>query len=267
MNRRWRDVGLGVVLAALVALGLYETRLAQSAREELERQRGERLALITEHARLRAEFDALSAQSHRGDRQATLGSERLRELLRLRGEVGQLRQERREWQAKLATASAGLNPGSSAEGAGRATTSAVAGGTQALFRVQRVLEPGGANAETRTGATGQGDEAFNLDQAPLLDTAAIQTVGVTVNPDSGAAQIDVQFSDVGAELFAAVTRENLNQRLAIVLDGKVVAAPVIRTEITGGRAQISGSFTVEEAQALAARIRQAIPDPALLNPR
>lgn len=263
MSSRWRDWLLGGVLLALVVGGLYEANQAQAVRAELQRQRSERLALITEHARLRAEFDALSAQQHRGDRMSTLGSDRLRELLRLRSEVGQLRQERREWQAQQ-SAAATVAGAKSAE-AGREKSSAT--GSPRLFQLQRVLGNGAANGESRAEDAGTGEETLNLEQAPLLDTSAIQTVGVSVNPDTGTAQIDVQFSDVGAELFAAVTRENLNQRLAIVVDGKVVSAPVIRSEITGGKAQISGNFTAAEAEALAARIRQAIPDPALLNPR
>jgi preprotein translocase subunit SecD len=52
----------------------------------------------------------------------------------------------------------------------------------------------------------------------------------------------------------------VNQRLAIVLNGQVYAAPVIRTEITGGKAQVTGHFTDEEANLLAAKINEAIRD-------
>ena len=52
----------------------------------------------------------------------------------------------------------------------------------------------------------------------------------------------------GKELFAAVTKENLNKRMAIVLDGQLYMAPVIRSEITGGKVQITGHFTEEEGQ-------------------
>ena len=53
-------------------------------------------------------------------------------------------------------------------------------------------------------------------------------------------------------------KENINKRLAIVLDGHLYSAPVIRSEISGGKAQITGSFTEEEANALAAKINDAI---------
>ena len=81
---------------------------------------------------------------------------------------------------------------------------------------------------------------------------------VAIDPASGSPEINIEFSEIGKELFAAITRENLNKRLAIVLDGQMFSAPVIRSEITGGNAQIDGNFTVEEAQALAAQINDAI---------
>lgn len=43
-----------------------------------------------------------------------------------------------------------------------------------------------------------------------------------------------------------------------MLDGRLCTAPVIRTEITGGRGVIDGSFTAEEAQALAAKINEVV---------
>ena len=58
-------------------------------------------------------------------------------------------------------------------------------------------------------------------------------------------------SSAGAAAFARVTTQCVGQRLAIVLDGKVYSAPVIREAITGGNAEITGSFSPEEAQRLA----------------
>jgi preprotein translocase subunit SecD len=92
----------------------------------------------------------------------------------------------------------------------------------------------------------------------LLDYTAIRSVNVTKNAASGKPEISVELSDEGKELFAAVTREHINKRLAIVLNGQLYAAPIIRSEITDGKAQITGNFTEEEAQQLAARINEAI---------
>ncbi|MCH7589879.1 protein translocase subunit SecD [PVC group bacterium] len=66
----------------------------------------------------------------------------------------------------------------------------------------------------------------------------------------------------GGKKFAVSTRENVGTRLAIVLDGKIVSAPVIREEIPGGRGQISGDFTIDEAKDLAIALRAgALPAP------
>jgi SecD/SecF fusion protein len=60
---------------------------------------------------------------------------------------------------------------------------------------------------------------------------------------------------VGARLFGQITEANVGRPFAMVLDGKVLSAPVIREPILGGSGQISGSFTVEEAGTLSALLR------------
>ena len=68
--------------------------------------------------------------------------------------------------------------------------------------------------------------------------------------------------NAGAQRFAEITRANVGKPFAIVLDGKVLSAPVIREPITGGRGQISGSFTTASAQDLAVMLRAgALPAP------
>ncbi|MCL1785833.1 MAG: protein translocase subunit SecD [Alphaproteobacteria bacterium] len=70
------------------------------------------------------------------------------------------------------------------------------------------------------------------------------------------------FDSVGARRFARLTTEHVNERFAIVLDGKVLSAPVIREPILGGRGQISGNFTVQSAKDLAVLLRSgALPAP------
>ncbi|RVI20703.1 protein translocase subunit SecD, partial [Sinorhizobium meliloti] len=74
--------------------------------------------------------------------------------------------------------------------------------------------------------------------------------------------VDFSFDSLGARQFADITRENVGRPFAIVLDGKVLTAPVINEPILGGRGQISGSFTVEEATVLSALLRSgALPAP------
>jgi preprotein translocase subunit SecD len=67
--------------------------------------------------------------------------------------------------------------------------------------------------------------------------------------------VSIKFNAKGAKIFKTVTTNNVGKRLAIVLDNVVKSAPVIREPIGGGRAQIEGSFTLEEAKDLAIVLR------------
>ncbi|MEO6434066.1 MAG: protein translocase subunit SecD [Sphingomicrobium sp.] len=63
--------------------------------------------------------------------------------------------------------------------------------------------------------------------------------------------IDITFNGTGARRFGRATQENVGKPFAIILDDKVLSAPNINEPILGGKAQISGSFTVDSANALA----------------
>jgi preprotein translocase subunit SecD len=67
--------------------------------------------------------------------------------------------------------------------------------------------------------------------------------------------VNFKFNTAGARRFAQATSENVGLPFAIILDGKVISAPVIREPITGGQGQISGGFTVEQANDLAILLR------------
>jgi SecD/SecF fusion protein len=78
----------------------------------------------------------------------------------------------------------------------------------------------------------------------------------------GEPYVSLTLNSKGAQIFANVTAANVGKRLAIVLDGKVVSAPVIREAIPSGQAQISGNFTVDQANDLALILRSgALPAP------
>jgi len=79
---------------------------------------------------------------------------------------------------------------------------------------------------------------------------------------TGEAIVSFRFDTRGAKRFGEVTTANVNKPFAIVLDGKVISAPVIRQPILGGSGQISGSFTFQSAQDLALLLRAgALPAP------
>ncbi|MDX5413546.1 MAG: protein translocase subunit SecD, partial [Rhodobacterales bacterium] len=79
-----------------------------------------------------------------------------------------------------------------------------------------------------------------------LDRAALAFDQQTKRP-----VISFGFDSAGAIRFGELTAENVGQRFAVVLDGQVLTAPVIQQAIPGGQGQITGNFTVEEAQTLA----------------
>ena len=79
-----------------------------------------------------------------------------------------------------------------------------------------------------------------------LDTAAS-----AFDRQTGRPMVTFAFDHAGAITFAEITSTHIGQRFAVVLDGEVLTAPVIQSAILGGKGQISGNFTVDEAQTLA----------------
>ena len=78
----------------------------------------------------------------------------------------------------------------------------------------------------------------------------------------GQPYVSLEFNEDGGDIFANVTATNVGKRLAVVLDGEVYTAPVIRERIPSGRAQITGNFSVQEAKDIALILRAgALPAP------
>jgi preprotein translocase subunit SecD len=240
--------GACVVFAGVL---YFETQQAARLREEVRTLQQQQAELTKKLEQSASDRRGAPSQLAPSGSSSSTSTDRLRELLRLRGEVGVLRRQQREMEQTIATLQS-KDP--------KNVASASYGSPQpdppAPFRVQLVADKSGANSELITnGASG---DALQVDRTPLLDHTAVRSAEVTDNASTGKPEVTIELSDEGKELFAVVTREHLNQRLAIVLDGHLYAAPVIRSEITDGRAQITGDFTREEAQRLAAKINEAI---------
>jgi SecD/SecF fusion protein len=108
----------------------------------------------------------------------------------------------------------------------------------------------------------QGDQLYLLEKRVAMAGKHIRDAQAGFNPDSGEPVVLFKLDSEGSKLFAKMTRENIGRPLAIVLDGKVITAPVIRSEIGGGSGEISGSFTTQEATELALLLRAgALPVP------
>ena len=77
----------------------------------------------------------------------------------------------------------------------------------------------------------------------------------------GKPAVNITFDGDGARIFDRITGENVGRQLAIVLDGVIHSAPRLRERISGGSAEITGSFTHEEAARLAVVLRESLPAP------
>lgn len=99
-------------------------------------------------------------------------------------------------------------------------------------------------------------------RAPLdggVITAARPSTGMTGSD----IKVDMSMNSEGAKIWARMTRENIGRNIAVVLDGYVRSAPRVSVEIRGGNSEISGDFTLEEAEDLANILKSGkLPAPA-----
>lgn len=83
-----------------------------------------------------------------------------------------------------------------------------------------------------------------------ITTAQVEYDGQTSRP-----QIGIVFNKEGGDLFAKITKEHVGEQLAILLDGQIITAPVIQGEIIGGKASITGQYSIQEANKLARSLK------------
>ncbi len=121
--------------------------------------------------------------------------------------------------------------------------------------------PEGYELKEIEGEVGQLSQSLLVHKEGVL-TGEHLTNAVVGFDQYGQAMVDFELDKEGAQIFDDATFKNVGKRLAIVLDGKVHSAPVIRDRIAGGRGQISGNFTPAEASDLALILRAgALPAP------
>jgi protein-export membrane protein SecD len=81
-----------------------------------------------------------------------------------------------------------------------------------------------------------------------LTGAMVSRATVQFDQTTNQPQVGLQFTNDGAALFGQITKNKIGNYIGIFLDGQLVSAPVVQAEITGGKAQITGSFTLDEVQ-------------------
>lgn len=87
-------------------------------------------------------------------------------------------------------------------------------------------------------------------QKPILTGGNLKRANLVFDPTSRQPMVSIEFNDEGSKIFEQVTGDNIGKQLAIFLDGELISEPVIQSKISGGTAQINGTFTAVEARDL-----------------
>ena len=119
------------------------------------------------------------------------------------------------------------------------------------------LEEGDRDAEVVRFARPEGDELeLRLVRDVVLDGSGIERAQADRDMTISQWTVSVTFTEAGSQRLFEVTRDNVDRRLAMVVDGQIVTAPTIRSPIRGG-AEINGAFDRERAEELAKAINDA----------
>jgi SecD/SecF fusion protein len=101
------------------------------------------------------------------------------------------------------------------------------------------------------------------DGRPPLDGDVITSARVSYGQTGSAAKVDMSMNAEGARIWARLTGANIGRCIAVVLDGYVRSAPTVSSEIKGGSSEITGDFTIEQAEDLANILKSGkLPAPA-----
>ena len=107
-----------------------------------------------------------------------------------------------------------------------------------------------------------GEDKLNVSKRILLSGDNLINAQPSLDSQVNQAVVNFTFDRVGSKKFARATSSNVGKRLAIILDNKIISAPVVKEPITGGVGQISGDFTFQTATDLALLLRSgALPAP------
>lgn len=109
-------------------------------------------------------------------------------------------------------------------------------------------------------------DVINNFERSALTGRFLTKASLTFDQTTNRPMVSLQFNDEGSKLFAEITKANIGKQVAIFLDGLPISSPTVNEEITGGKAVISGTFTIEEARVLVGRLNAgALPLPVSLS--
>ena len=125
------------------------------------------------------------------------------------------------------------------------------------LEIRLVPDEGGPTAELLTNSAVQPPQALAVERRRLLDHTDVKEASVQQTVP-GQLEIGLVFNEKGTRRLASITRTNVGRRLAIIIGGELNSAPIVRSEIPGGKVTISGRFTPEEATNLVTKINQSV---------
>jgi RNA polymerase sigma factor (sigma-70 family) len=206
-------------------------------------------------AQLAAENDRLSNLLAQAKNPESLSRQQLSELLRLRGELGVLRRQNAELQAarhggKQEEQTAAADSPGSPRFSVYLLTDAHAEDTQQMTNYHNVIDA--ATREER-----RQEEVLYVTKEPWLDQTLIASASLATDWQTGGPEIDIMLTPQGASQFAQLTRENIDKRIAVVLNGQLCSSPVIRSEIATGKLPVSVPFSEDEAREFVQRLNEA----------
>jgi len=124
---------------------------------------------------------------------------------------------------------------------------------------QEIIEKNKKVAETKEGVL---EDPF---QASPLTGRYLKSATLSFDQTTSKPLVSLEFNDEGAKIFEELTGKNVERILAIYIDGIPISTPVVREKIAGGKAQITGNFTISEAKELARNLSAgALPAPITL---
>ena len=108
-------------------------------------------------------------------------------------------------------------------------------------------------------------KATSRDGKAPLDGGVVTDARVQYGNTGGNPEVSMSMNAEGANTWARMTKDNIGRQIAIVLDGMVYSYPTVQSEISGGSSQITGNFTLEEAEDLANVLKSGkLPAPATI---
>ncbi|MBQ3207826.1 MAG: protein translocase subunit SecDF [Bacteroidales bacterium] len=108
-------------------------------------------------------------------------------------------------------------------------------------------------------------KAASRDGKAPLDGGVVTDARVSYGNTGGNPSVSMSMNAEGANIWARLTKDNIGKQVAIVLDGMVYSYPTVNSEISGGSSEISGNFTLEEAEDLANVLKSGkLPAPATI---